>query len=822
MKKIFDFLFFALLSTSVFAQTVSGIVKDDKGNPLPNASVFIKDKKGGTSCNTKGEFFLNLSPGNYTLLCQHVGYKRETKTITVADKDISADFTLSLLDFTMEEVIVRSGENPGNEIIKNAIRMRPVYQKQLDNFICEVYTKGQMKLRDYPKKILGQKVDLGDGDTSKNKIIYLSETISTYSVRKPNDRKIEVHSSKVSGSSNSYGLAAPQFYSMYDNNVQIGTSLNPRGFISPISENARNYYKYKYEGAFFEDGKMISRILVTPKRKYEPLFSGYINIIEHEWRIHSLKLQLTKVSQMEFLDSLTLEQIYVPYSDSLWVLHNQIIYPYIKILGIDAYGSFVNVYSKFEPDPDFKRNYFDNTILKYTDSSNRKTESFWDETRPMKLLDEEIKDYRKKDSLEQVSRNPTYLDSIDRVRNKFSVIGILLTGETVSKEKKRVSYYFRPLTEQVSFNIVEGLVMNASATYTKRLDSIVGRRTLRITPTMRYGFSNHHFNAWLSSTYTFGKKYVSSINISGGKRVFQFNNASPIGARSNTLATLFGRNNLLKLYEAWYLRGSFTKGIGEGLTWSMGFDYQDRMPLENTTDYSFFKKEGKQFTPNYPAELVSSNITRHQAFTLNFGLTWQPGAKYIELPGQKINIGSKWPTFSIGYTRVFDEIVGSDVDYTKWRFSITDIWRLKLLGVLNYRLGMGGFIEKNIVEVPDYQHFNGNISTLATAYLNSFQILPIYEFSNTSKFYALAHVEHHFNGFLTNKIPGFRKLNWYLVTGVNAFHHGSTDYTEVFVGLENIFKSFRIDYYWSFKDAKKFGNDFRIGLVTRLSRGSDD
>jgi hypothetical protein len=822
MKMIFQIVLLITISASAFTQTVSGFVKDDKGNPLPNASVFIKDKRGGTSCNSTGAYFLNLSPGTYTLICQHVGYKRDVKTITVADKDITVDFVLNAVDFTMEEVIIRSGENPANEIIKNAIRMRSVYQKQLDEFICEVYTKGQMKLRDYPKKILGQKLDFGDGDTSKNKIIYLSETMSTYSVQKPNHRKVEVHSSKVSGQANSYGLAAPQFYSLYDNNVQIGTSLNPRGFISPISENATNYYKYKYKGAFFEDGKQISRIEVIPKRKYEPLFSGYINIVENDWRIHSLRLQLKKESQMEFLDSLTLEQVYVPYTDSLWVLHNQVIYPYVKLFGIDAYGSFVNVYSKFDPDPGFKRNYFDNTVLKYTDSSNRKTEAFWDDTRPMKLLDEEIKDYRKKDSIEQVSKNPTYLDSIDRVHNKFSITGILLTGQTFSKEKKRETYYFRPLTEQVSFNIVEGLVMNASGTYTKRLDSTVGRRTLRISPTMRYGFSNHHFNAWLSTTYTFGKKYVSSINISGGKRVFQFNNASPIGPRSNTLATLFGRNNLLKLYEAWYLRGSFTKGIGEGLTWSMGFDYQDRMPLENTTDYSIFKKNGKQFTPNYPAELVSSNITRHQAFTLNFGLTWQPGAKYIELPGQKINIGSKWPTFSLGYTRVFDEIVGSDVDYTKWRFSVTDILRLKLFGVLNYRLGMGGFIEKNKVEVPDYQHFNGNISTLATAYLNSFQILPIYEFSNTSRFYALAHVEHHFNGFLTNKIPGFRKLNWYLVTGVNAFHHGKTDYTEVFVGLENILKSFRIDYYWSFKDAKKFGNDFRIGLVTRLGRGSDD
>src|SRR5688572_3775579 len=158
MKRFFHFLFFIFLSGFVSGQTVSGVVRDENGSPLPNASVFIKDKKGGTSCNSRGEYFLNLSPGTYTLFCQHVGYKREAKNITVADTPVIVDFNLSLLDFTMEEVVVRSGDNPANDIIKNTIRMRPVYQKQLDRFVCEVYTKGQMRLRDYPKKVFGQKV----------------------------------------------------------------------------------------------------------------------------------------------------------------------------------------------------------------------------------------------------------------------------------------------------------------------------------------------------------------------------------------------------------------------------------------------------------------------------------------------------------------------------------------------------------------------------------------------------------------------------------------------------------------------------------------
>ena len=137
MKIIIGFLFLTMSSSS-FAQTVSGVVRDDTGSPLPNASVYIKDRKGGTSCNSEGKYFLHLSPGNYTLICQLVGYKKESKNIIVADKDNNLDFVIMPVDFTLEEFIVRSGDNPANDIIKNAIRMRPFYQKQLDKFICEV------------------------------------------------------------------------------------------------------------------------------------------------------------------------------------------------------------------------------------------------------------------------------------------------------------------------------------------------------------------------------------------------------------------------------------------------------------------------------------------------------------------------------------------------------------------------------------------------------------------------------------------------------------------------------------------------------------
>jgi len=531
---------------------------------------------------------------------------------------------------------------------------------------------------------------------------------------------------------------------------------------------------------------------------------------------------LTKSSQMELLDTLIIEQVYVPATKDVWVIQSQVIYPTVKLFGVDAYGSFVNIYSKFNPAPEFSKKHFGNTIMVYHDSSRRKTDDFWDDTRPVKLMNEEMQDYRKKDSLEQLSKNPVYLDSVDREHNKISLTGLLISGIDLSKEKNRVSYHIRSLTEMISYNIVEGLVANVGVTITKRLDSSIGRRTLRITPNIRYGFSNHHINAHLSGTYTFGKKYVSSVSLSGGRRIFQFNNASPIGARNNTFSTILSERNLLKLYEAVYVHGSFSKGIGSGLTWSTGFQYQDRSPLENLVDpYSLRDVKNREFTPNYPYEIMNQNFTKHQAFSLNFGISWQPGARYIELPNQKINIGSKWPTMSLVYTQGIHGFLGSDVDYGKWKFTLTDLIRFKLAGIFNYRIGVGGFLSSKKVEVIDFQHFNGNVSRFATAYLNSFQLLPIYEFSNTSKFYTILHIEHHFNGFLTNKIPVIRKLNWYLVGGINTFHVNKFDYMETFAGFENILKIFRVDYIFSFRDGDGGKSTFRIGLKTRLERSDD-
>ena len=815
MMKNLLFLFIVSFSTAN-AAVIKGKVTDKNNVPLSFTSILIKNTGIGTSTNILGNFQINLSEGNYTIVCQHIGFKTIEKKIKVKNENQTIDFVLEEQQYTLNEVVVsNNGEDPAYEIIRNAIKKREEHLNEYNKFECEVYIKGQIQLRDYPKKFFGEKVDFEDGDTSKKKIIFLSETVANYAVDGKDKLKIEVLSTRVSGSSDGFGLSSPQILPFYENIINVGRGLNPRGFISPISSNALNYYKYKYEGSFIENDQLINRIKIIPKRSYEPLFNGYINIIEDEWRIQSVDVVLLKNQQLQFLDTLKIQQLYVPLNKK-WIIKQQVIYPAGKFFNFDFFGSIAQVYNKFNLNPNFSKGSFNSTILKFTDSSNKKTVAYWDSVRPLPLSKAETTDFIKKDSLEQAKKDPKYLDSLDKKNNKLNLFKILITGQNFNNTKSNITYKIDPLlVSTFQFNTVEGWVTNLELEYLKQYSN---RKTLQITPTFRYGFSNKHFNPSVLTRYTFGKKYFNSISLNFGSNVYQFDNNNPIPHFLNTFSTLNWTNNYMKIYEARFFKITHSSGLGNGLTLKTNINFQHRLPLENTTDYYWKKIENRAYTPNYPSTITNSNIPEHKAFSLTTELIWKPGGKYIEFPDRKISVGSKYPTFSLSFTQGIPTLLGSNIDYSKWQFSMSDNLNLKLFGRFKYKVNVGGFAHASNVYVPDMNHLIGNQMAFSSDYLNSFQLLTYYTFSNTAKLYTTAHTAYHLNGFLTNKIPGFKKLNWFFVVGGNSFynHDKHQGYYEAYFSVENIFRFLRIDFIKAFSSSETIENT-AIKLTTSLT-----
>lgn len=842
MKKLL-LVFFIFASIRSSAQKIFGTVFSDKGDLLPYASVTIKGTSVGTSANNKAKFSFAVGPGTYTVVCQHIGYKTQEKNITVTNEDAEITFIIAAQQLDMTEVVVKSGEDPAYEIIRQAIKKRSFYNEQVKGFECGLYTKDMMKLRKLPKRILGRKIEEEDVkdmglDSSRKGIIYLAESVARIYMQQPDKFKMEVISSRVSGS-DGFGFTFPTFISFYQNNVSVFLDrLNPRGFVSPIADAAISMYKYKYLGSFYEDGKEINSIQVIPRRTYEPVFSGIINITDGDWRIHSLDLLLTKTSQLEIVDTLHITQFHVPVGKDVWRVKNQHINFGFKQFGVDAIGNFVSVYSDYKINPVFAKNRFNNVVVKYDTASNKKPVAYWDSIRPMPLEIEERMDYRVKDSLFLVNKDSIQsqasVDSMNKKQGKLKLYTIFHKGLNRTKYTVTGNHNWgvEPLLLGLEYNTVEGLVVSVYPYYNHYIKKL--KTNFSFEPNLRYGLSNTHLNAWADITFrtrdweTDKKVKRQAWTFSGGKRVSQFNKNNPVTTLANSISTLLYGDNHMKIYENYYGSVNFSKRYEEGLRINVNALYEDRIPLSNTTDFVIFKNNTKYLTPNFAyKDTIPYAAVAHQAFIISFDISIKPGQKYIQYPNRKMSLGSNYPTFSLSYTKGIETIFGSDVNFDKWRFSISDDKNLKLAGMLKYKAGIGGFLNNKKVFIQDYQHFNGNRVIRASEYVNSFQLARYYDNSTISSFYAYGHLEHHFNGLLTNKIPLFKRLNWNLVGGGNAFYvNGKNNYFKVFAGLENILKIFRVDFVAAYSEGKTTTTGIRIGaggiLGGSLTRGGNN
>lgn len=789
-----------LFAAETRAGIIKGLITNNKGEPLPYATVMIKGTTNGTTANVNGSYLLELPAGTHTIVCQYMGYRKAEKNITVSEGAQTLDFALEPVSMQIKEVVVKAGgEDPAYAIIRQAIKKRSYYQSQVKNYTVDAYIKSMFKLRSVPNKFFGKKVDKEDVgvDSTGKGIVMLSESVTKISYRQP-DMKLDVISSRQSGGG--LGFSIPTMISFYDNNVEaIASQIGPRGFISPISENALLYYRYRLEGSFMEDNVMVNKIRVMPRRKYEPLFAGYIYITDGDWRIHSTDLMLTKEYQLELVDTLIIRQTHVPVNKEVWRTKDQVVYAALKQFGFDLVGNFVNVYSNYNLQPVFPKGYFNKVVIKYQKDVNARSINYWDSIRPVPLDDEELKDFRVKDSttkaLRDSARSRYHLDSLRKRPQPIKMGDVLLNGfshrwyfkmDTVIAQH---SFSHRSLLSGLSYNTVEGVAMNLTPSFTFSLPNY---RVLTMNNVIRYGFSNTHLNAYTTLTLNRVNRGYGSSNswwISGGKRIQQFNKEDPIGPLTNSLYTLLAKENYMKLYENWYGSAGFFRQFSNSMRLNVGVAYEDRIPVENTTDFVLFKTAGKTFTPNHPQELAAIPFERERVLLANASLSYQPGQKFIEYPRSRVPLGSKYPTFTAQYTKGF-----LDADFDKWKVSMRDEMNFKLLGELRYNLAVGGFFNNRSVSIPDLQHFNGNQTFYNIRYLNSFQLAPYYQYSTSENIYATANVEHHFNGLLTNKIPLFNRLKWYLVAGSNAFYvNRNNNYVEVSAGLENIFKLLRVD-----------------------------
>ncbi|MBK8367985.1 MAG: carboxypeptidase-like regulatory domain-containing protein [Bacteroidetes bacterium] len=817
MQKSLLSLFLVLFSVILSAQQVlvSGKITDEKNQALSFSSVLVKGSTQGTNANADGFYSLKLAPGTYELIFQYVGYKKKVEKIIVEGNTIK-NVALSPESYELKEVVIKDGEDPAYAVIRAAIKKRKYYLNEVNAFTCKAYIKGLQRLKDFPKKMVKLINAMNSGgekiDSTLLGVVYLSESETKYHFRKPNDEKEIMYSSRVSGDNKafSFNQVSDMKFSVYENLITLD-GLSDRPFISPINENALLSYRYKLLGTTFEDGKMLNKIEITPKRKTDPCFRGIIYIQENTWRVHSADVYLTKDAKIDFVDTLHIKQLNAPVNDSIWMPTGLNMTFNFKVFGFIGDGYFNAVFSDYDMNPAFPKKFFKNEVLKVEDGANKKDTGYWKESRPVPLTDEEQADYRKKDSIGAIKNSDRYKDSIDRKGNKLTLNDLIL-GYSFNKTAKQFSLNTSGLlTSGVQYNTVEGINASIKVNMTKRYED---RRSHDLATTVRYGFSNYLWGGTANWKYVFKPEKFESVNVKVGTTAQQFNGNDPINATMNTSYTLFDNENFMKLYKKTYASFGYRKELINGLIVNFNTEYAERSSLRNTAFDLWVDNKHKLFTSNDPLRphTDDSSFAVNNSFIVELGFSIRFKQKYYTRPHQKIIVGSKFPIINVQYTKAIPGL-NTKADYDLAKMVIDDNIKLGLFGTFAYRLKGGYFLTSKYVEFMDYKHFDGNQTILANNdYLNSFKLLPYYTYS-TKNWYAEAHAEHHFNGFIFNKVPLLKKYRIQEVVGGHVLFNDKLDqYYEINFGIEHILQIIRIDYILGYGPYGKFNQGFVIGL----------
>lgn len=817
MKQLFLFLFIA---ASSFGQ-VKGTVTDKSGKPIPFVNIYVKDTYLGTTSNELGKYELNLkSNGNYILLFQYLGYKTHKESISFDGTPKNINVSLIEEDFQLNEVTINSKNNPADIIIKSAIKSRKKNALKLDKFSADFYSRGIFKVKDIPKKILGQEVGDLDGnlDSTRSGIIYQSETFSKIKFKKPDQLTEEIIASKMAGDDNgfSYNTALGANYDFYENYVDLGINM-----ISPIADNAFNYYKYKLESTFFDEKEhLINKIKVTTKRDKEPVFEGYLYIVEDSWEIYAVELDIKGYRMQEpFLETMKLTQNFSYNSKTkLWAKNIQTLNFNAGIFGMTFNGKFTHVFSNYDFEVNLDKKTFKNEVVKFAENANKKEFEYWNQNRPVPLTDEELTNYVKKDSIQTIRKSQKYLDSIDAKGNKFKFFKII-TGYTYKNSFKKYNFNYQGLLNLASlnFNTVQGWNLDSGFSFNKRNEE-KGKIT-SISSKFNYGFADDRLRVTGSYYHKFNNINDAYIYVNGGNSVSQFNANEPISDFSNTLSTLLFKNNFMKLYQKEFVNFSLGKEVTNGIFLSGKFSFENRSSLKNSTDYAFIKSD-KLYTSNNPLaplDFIAIPFENHRLAKLSVGARFNFGQKYISRPNAKLNMtNDNYPTLAVFYEKA---VAGTTKNLNHDYFGATIDFNKTIGNKGNFALKIkaGKFLNAENISFVDYKHFNGNQTSinLSGNYLNAFNLLPYYTHS-TNDAYVETHVEHNFKGYIMNKIPLLNKLQWNLIT---SFHQLNVPnfkpYQEFTIGFDNIgwgkFRFLRVDYIRSYQNGYQ-GDGFMFGL----------
>ena len=122
-----------LLVNLTFSQnsTVSGIVSDNSGAPLPGVNILIKNTNKAVSTDLDGKYaFTKIDNGNITLVASYIGFKTLEINVSVSDNTVQ-NITLVEDANVLDDVVVTGVVNPKSRL-ESSVSVSSIGTKQIE------------------------------------------------------------------------------------------------------------------------------------------------------------------------------------------------------------------------------------------------------------------------------------------------------------------------------------------------------------------------------------------------------------------------------------------------------------------------------------------------------------------------------------------------------------------------------------------------------------------------------------------------------------------------------------------------------------------
>lgn len=813
-KKIGLLFLFSMWLCYSWAYQLRGKVIDEAGEPMPYVTVIIKNTTYAVATNLKGEYFMELKNGNYTIVFSFLGYQKVEQSIIINGKSEVLNAQMQIDEEELEELVVEiSKRDYAFEIIHNAIKARETWRNQYNSYTCDAYVKASVESDPIKKHKL-------DSIPPKEKLDFV-ESYSHFAFEKPGKYKetkmgYRDFSKKMDASVNisfnmeQDGYASEQSminpnlfkvnldqadFDFYNNLMNI-PSLGEVPFTSPIAATAMLSYKYVFEGTFEEDGRLINKIKVIPRIEQGALFSGYIYIVEDSWNIKAVEFELPPAALLYYNHF----KIFHDYEEvnGKWVLTREELYYNRRFAGSMLLGNTYIHFSNYQFDTTFARNYFRNELRIVEDEAVDRDSIFWEEVRPITLKEEERAYIAEQDSVIEYEKSEEYYRKADSAYNHINIWSFLVNGVYHRNSFKKMEYYFNPVIASMDPFGVGGYRHSIGGGMSKEFSKAT---EWDMYYDLNYGIVNEDLKGAIGMGYKYDPKRLARV-YGGYENTFDAINSY------ESISNSFSRNNFVQL-RSW--------NIGHQLELFNGFFGDVMIEYAQRESIAGFKLE-EWSNQLFGADNIPVDFEGYDQLLFDFNFNIRFAQKYASEPYKKVILGSIYPKVDVHYKKAIPGIFNASLDFDFLEIKIHDEMKLGSMGVSKYKVFMGKFLRGDSIMFTDNKFFRGSDPFIFSSPLRSFQLLG--KSFNTENEYFQLHYVHNFNGTLLNKVPLVSKLRLRTVAGASTLliQDANFRHAEAFVGLELPFRLwkqvFKIGAYYVGADSNysELASTFKIGI----------